>query len=358
MSKICFLANAKSIHTVRWCNYFLERGHQVFVITLQDAQIDGVSVHYVNCGKIDNNGGNWRIIFAIGKVKHLLKKLQPDIIHALYATSYGLLGALSGVHPFAVTALGSDVLVSPANNKFYRRLLRFVFSKAQWITSMSEEMYALMLKYGAAEDRTEVLVFGIDATVFNHVNRCLSKDCFVITSTRNFEPIYHVDTFLDAVNLCKKRIPNLSVNLIGSGSLEVMLKDKIEKLKLADIVSFAGKLTQPEIASYLNQSQIFVSVSSSDGNNISLNEAMACGCFSVVSDIPANRQWIIEGENGFYCNEITAEAIAASIQRAYVAYDEITERCVEMNERIIAERANWHVNMQRVEAKYKQLIQS
>ena len=31
--KICYLANAASIHTVRWVKYFTDRGHEVHLIS-------------------------------------------------------------------------------------------------------------------------------------------------------------------------------------------------------------------------------------------------------------------------------------------------------------------------------------
>ena len=357
MTKICFLADGTSIHTVRWCKYFIDKGHEVHLLTLQKAEIEGVFIHYINCGEINRSGGNWKILTKFWKVRKLIKQINPEIVHSFYATSYGILGALSGFHPFVVTALGSDVLISPLNSKPYRLLLKYVFSKAQWITAMSDPMKKTMINLGAKTENINTLIFGIDTSIFNNSHRQTPNDQFVVTSTRNFEKIYNIDILLDAIGICQSQIPNLHVNLIGSGRLGLMLKEKIEALGLSEIVHFIGKLTQPEIADYLNTSQLFVSVSSSDGNNISLNEAMACGCVSVVSDIPANRQWIIEGENGFYCTEITPEAIARAIIKASSEYNNIAEKSAALNKDIIAEHADWNINMQKVERKYNQLIQ-
>jgi glycosyltransferase involved in cell wall biosynthesis len=357
MSKLCFLADGTSIHTVRWCKYFSELGHEVHLITLQKAEIENIQIHFIDCGDISKSGGNWKVLTKIGEVKRIIKKIQPELLHSLYATSYGILGAFSGFHPFVVTALGSDVLISPTNSKIYQFLLKYVFSKAQWITAMSDPMREIMIKLGAKAELTTTLIFGIDTSIFNDLNKSISSTEFVITSTRNFEPVYNIDILIDALSICQSKISNLRVNIIGSGRMELQLKEKIQTLGLTEKINFVGKLTQTEIASYLNKSHLFVSVSSSDGNNISLNEAMACGCVNVVSDIPANRQWIIEEENGFYCSDITAESIANTILIAYQKFENTFEKANQLNKKLISELADWNINMKKVEKKYNQLIQ-
>ena len=52
---------------------------------------------------------------------------------------------------------------------------------------------------------------------------------------------------------------------------------------------------------YLNAADIYVSTSLSDGTSLSLLEAMACSLPVVVTDIPANKEWITDGHNGFLC---------------------------------------------------------
>lgn len=123
----------------------------------------------------------------------------------------------------------------------------------------------------------------------------------------------------------------------------------------ADVVEMPGHMPQQQIAGLLRASHLFVSVSSSDGNNISLNEAMACGCFSVVSDIPANRQWIEDGKNGFFTKAITAEAIAAKILQAYASYNDLIVEANVINQKVINEKAIWKTNMQKVEQQYLKL---
>jgi L-malate glycosyltransferase len=356
MAKICFLADGQSVHTRRWCNYFTGRGYEVLLISFRNAEISGTQVHFIDCGSINVSGNNIKILLKIPRIRKLIREIQPDIVHALYATSYGLMGALCGRKPFIVTALGSDVLISPFEHPVYKIVLKYIFWKASWITAMSDNMKDVMISLKADPDKISTVIFGIDPAVFNARGRNVPNNHFTITSTRNFEAVYNIDIFIKAIALACKSIPNIQVNLVGAGSMESQVKELINKLELESIIKVHGRISQDRIADLLRSSHLFVSVSSSDGNNISLNEAMACGCFSVVSDIPANRQWIKDGINGYFCNNITAQDIAATIVKAHDTYYEKIAEAAIYNEAIIREKALWSENMKKVERIYDKLL--
>lgn len=353
--KICFLADGDSIHTKRWCDHFASLGHEIHLITFKNVSLKGIQAHFVNGGAIDVKGGNWKVIFSVGKVKKILREIKPDILHSHYATSYGLVGALCGYHPFIVTALGSDVLVSPQNSFVYRKVLKYVFKKADWATAMSDPMREKMLELGSDPSKTETLIFGIDTSVFNMNGRNLNSDKFIITSTRNFEPVYNIPHLIEAVVEIKDQIPNLFLNLVGDGTLRSELEALIHSKGFSGRVKFFGKVPQNELVKTLQTSHVFVSVSLSDGNNISLNEAMACGNLCIATDIPANRQWIKDGENGFLVPVNNVKFLADKILAAYKNYQELSAKFIPMNQKIISEKANWKINMKKVERTYLKL---
>lgn len=354
--KICFLADGESIHTVRWCRHFSSLGHEVHVISFKPASIEGTTVHHVNAGKIDVGGGNWKVITKVPEVKRIVRSVKPDVLHAHYATSYGLVGALAGHHPYVVTALGSDVLISPKGSFIYRMLLKYVFSKADWITAMAEHMREAILALGVPAHKVVTLPFGIDPAVFNAASRRLPEGKFVITSTRNFEDVYNHPHLINALALVRDKIPNLEVNLIGTGSKREGVERLVKEKKLDDIVTFHGRIPQPEIARMLNASHLFVTVSLSDGNNISLNEAMACGAYPIATRIPANIQWIEDGVNGMLVEINDVNGLSEKMLEAYRNYGELQNRAFEMNQRIIAERAIWSKNMEAMERYYQKLL--
>jgi hypothetical protein len=54
-----------------------------------------------------------KYVSLVSELKTACRKFDPDLMHAHYATSYGLLAALSGFKPYLISVWGSDVFDFP-----------------------------------------------------------------------------------------------------------------------------------------------------------------------------------------------------------------------------------------------------
>ncbi|GDX53487.1 capsular polysaccharide biosynthesis protein [Bacteroidota bacterium] len=354
--RICYFADGESIHVIRWCKYFASLGNEVHLISFKNVAIENVQTHFIDTGSIAVKGGNWKVLLKYRKVKKILKQIRPQIFHSHYATSYGVTGAMCGFHPYLITALGTDVLISPQQSKIYKLLLQYAFSKTDWITAMSDHMKSAIESLGVNPEKISTVPFGIDPDVFNDADRKLIPGKFIITSTRNFEPVYNIPHLIYAFAKAKQANAAIHLNLIGTGSLQKEIKTLVHEKGLDDDVTFYGKISQSKIAEVLNQSHVFVSTSLSDGNNISLNEAMACGAFCIATNIPANTQWITDGKNGFLVNINDVETLSSLMLQAIQNFDALQSVAIPFNKKMISEKAIWSVNMKKVEEKYESLI--
>src|SRR5580704_5301543 len=129
--KICYLANAASIHTQRWATHFSKRGHDVTVISLTYATIPGVTVRWI--GPDPNVRGRIAYLLCLPRLRRALRELKPDILHAHYAGGYGLTAALAGDYPLVLTAWGSDVLILPKSSRTLRWLVKFALRRADLV---------------------------------------------------------------------------------------------------------------------------------------------------------------------------------------------------------------------------------
>ena len=74
-----------------------------------------VSVYSCNFVLRDSSAISQRIldkmvyIKAIRLLRRQIRLFKPDFLHAHYACSFGLIGALAGFHPYVLSVWGSDV---------------------------------------------------------------------------------------------------------------------------------------------------------------------------------------------------------------------------------------------------------
>jgi glycosyltransferase involved in cell wall biosynthesis len=88
----------------------------------------------------------------------------------------------------------------------------------------------------------------------------------------------------------------------------------------------------------------YLSCAKSDGTSVSLLEAMATGLPAVVTDIPSNREWIVEGENGWLARVGSSEEFSAKLLLAASVSQHDLAGISERNQDIVTQRADWDKN--------------
>ena len=217
---------------------------------------------------------------------------------------------------------------------------------------MNEAVVAL----GAPADRVQAVPFGVDIALFRPpATPPAAPPPLRIVSTRNFAPVYSVHTVVEAARLLQARGLVLALDLVGAGPLEAALRAQVQAAGLLAVTTFHGHVSHPQLVALLGAAHVFVSSAVSDGNNVSLNEAMACGCLPVATEIAANAQWITHGRNGLLFPPGDATALAEAIDRA-AADAPWRAAAALVNRGIVEERADWRANVQRMRAIYDRLV--
>jgi glycosyltransferase involved in cell wall biosynthesis len=180
---------------------------------------------------------------------------------------------------------------------------------------------------------------------------------FTLLSTRNWEPIYGVETIARAFVIASQKVPELRLVMLGNGSQAGLLRRILLDSRVSDEsgshrVIFPGQVSYAELPRYYRSADLYVAATHSDGTSISLLEAMACGCPALVSDIPGNREWVEPDVNGWLFPEGDAEALALAITHVVEARDQLGK--IGRSARQIAEqRANWEINFPKLLDAYK-----
>ncbi len=97
-----------------------------------------------------------------------------------------------------------------------------------------------------------------------------------------------------------------------------------------------------------------MSVPRSDATGVSTLEAMAVGCFPILSDLPSQVELVEDGVNGFRVPVGDAAALAERIGEA-LANPELRRRALHLNRELVRRRALWEDNMAEMESWYYRL---
>ncbi|HUG24364.1 glycosyltransferase [Piscinibacter sp.] len=289
---LCLLGDANSVHLRRWSQEMLSRGYRVSVVTARPQPIDSVEQRVLPpvARSID-----W--LWRVGETRRHLAELAPDLVHAHYVTSYGTLAARCGHHPLVMTAWGSDILVTPRRSRPMRWLTGWTLRHADLLTGDSQDLLDEMARY-RPRGALRQIHWGADMAKFRPGDWA-DKRGFQIASLRSWEPNYHVDVIVEAVSLLLQRRPAAGVHLhlLGGGEGEGALRAQVRSLGLAEAVTFHGRVGDTEMVNVLHACKVSVSVPQSDATSVSVLESMACGLPVIASDLPANRQWLDDGQD-------------------------------------------------------------
>jgi len=366
--RICYIADAGYIHTQRWVNYFAQRGHEIHLIStrLGDGYIEGVKFHLLTmvAPKIWALSKYLNAVLWLIQARRLVRIIRPDVLDAHYITIEGYLAVASGFHPLVLTAWGSDILIDPKQNILWKILTKYSLKKADLMICDSEAVNNGLIKLGSDSSKTRVIFHGVDTQRFSPQQRDGAlrnmlniSNSPTIISIRNLSPIYDVETLINAIPLVLSQAPVAKFIIGGDGKQKGYLEDVANRLGVSENVNFIGWIPHNEIPKYTASSDIYVSTSLSDSASVSLQEAMACGLAPVVTDLPACREWVTDGENGFIVPTRDAPALADRI--VYLLRNkEVRRRFGETGRKIIKERAEFEKEMAKMERLYEELLYS
>jgi glycosyltransferase involved in cell wall biosynthesis len=156
-----------------------------------------------------------------------------------------------------------------------------------------------------------------------------------------------VDVFARAFTLAAQKRPELRLFLLGNGSMAAKIRQILIGGGVLPQVQLPGQVPQEKLPDYYQAADLYVSASHSDGSSVSLMEALASGLPALVSDIPGNREWVTEGEQGWLFPDGNARALADGILRAVKKRESLPE--IGKRARMQAEeRANWTKNFKKL----------
>ena len=294
------LVGSNSVHTKRFIRGIIASASEyqlVAVITNQFmdefAEVEQLCVDF-----------SLHSLSTIAKIKKKLSLIQPDVIHIHQANSYAwhtirAINKLSHRPRVILTCWGSDIQTLPNKSKLMHKMVVHNLRNADVITTDSLFITAQVVELlGAFNRPTSTINFGIQDLP---TKQLLANKKKLILSNRLHKTLYRIDKIISAfAKLVSNNLIDSEYQLViaGGGDETLKLEKLVNDLQVRERVIFTGMIDYSGLIKYYQDANIFVSVPENDGTSSSLLEAMGYGCIPVLSCVPANLEWVINGKNG------------------------------------------------------------
>lgn len=118
----------------------------------------------------------------------------------------------------------------------------------------------------------------------------------------------NIDAVIDAAGRAFTNA-DFSYEIVGDGPMMDSLKKQANQTGAADKIHFCGKVSREEVQQKMASSEVYVMISHETFGLVYL-EAMLQGCIVIASRFGGIDGIVIDGENGFLCEEGSAEELA------------------------------------------------
>lgn len=349
--KIIYFSLDYCPHDHRFLSALSQTEHKVFYVRLQRGprQTEDRAVPE-NIEQVLWEGGQdifrWQDLpkYILG-LRRIIKQIKPDLIHAGPIQTCAFIAVLSGFRPILTMSWGFDLMRDVERNRWWEGVTRYTLKRSSYFTSDAIVTREKAIQYGMNPEKTVVFPWGVDLEHFKpDPAHNFSAETFTLFCNRSWEPNYGVDVLARAFVTVARQREDVSLVLLGGGSQGAAIR-KILIGGVEERVSFPGHINNADLPRYYQMADLYISASHVDGSSVSLMEGLACGLPCLVSDIPANKEWVREGYNGWLFKDGDHNQLAEKIMQAVQERDELPE--IGKNARASAqEKANWPRNVQ------------
>jgi len=347
--RVLAVADAQSIHTLRWARRLADRGHALHIVSdrvaVRPADAEGLHIHDVRTlDALTRVKGVRRLRFGAA-IRNLARREQIDVMHGHGTAPYAYWGALAGFHPYVVSPWGRDVLVD-ARQEPGKTRARKAFDAADWVVVNSGAIEDAAIEAGADPARITHILWHTQLAGFGpergdpaglRWELGFPDDALVVMSLRNFQHRTNIDVLVRAFSRLVREEPRARLVLAArAGETKAEIEALVAELALGDVVRF-HRVEPEELPVLAASGDVVVSIADTDSSPSSLLEAMASGRAMVGGWCPSIDEWIEQGEGAEMVPPKDEDAVLAALRRL-LADEGLRRSYGERNRRVVQER--------------------
>jgi glycosyltransferase involved in cell wall biosynthesis len=345
MKRILLIGDINSAHFQRWAMGIQSRGFSVGIWSLELPKSDWYSANGIQYFPIEIPQNRFakklKYILFGNKVKKAIADFKPDIVHAHYASGYGVVLRKSGFHPSFLSVWGSDVMDFPNRNKWNAILLKKNLNYPDRLFATSPVLKQCVSDWSGRN--AEIISFGVDTHAFSPGKKSVYFNAtdLVFGTVKTLAPIYGIDIFIKAFAKLKTEFPDLPLKLLiaGQGSDEASLKSLAASLLDKADFCFPGKIPFEEISNVHQEIDVFVNVSRNESFGVAVLEASASGKPVIVSNVGGLTGVVVEGSTGWVVQVNDVDALVNAMKEALDTSERIKRG--KMGRSFVEENYQW-----------------
>ncbi|MGA7905969.1 MAG: glycosyltransferase family 4 protein [Candidatus Sulfotelmatobacter sp.] len=366
--KILYFSDNTSGHNQRFLEKLSQAGLEVwFLDPGSDCLKKGwlpKGVHWVRSRQtLPRNSDPATFTSFLPEFQRVLAEIRPHMVHAGPIQTCGWVTALSHFHPWLLTSWGSDLLFHAERNLEWNNATQAALSSADSFFCDCDTVRTRAKHLaGIPDSRIVQFPWGIRKGSFGPVGALPPEQEYtrepgthLLLSTRSWEPLYGINTLLEAFLRAYRVDSSLRLLLLGNGSEAGGIREFIDTHGLRPAIRARHPCVKEDMPKWFRAADSYVSCAQSDGTSVSLLEAMATGLPVVVTDIPSNREWVVEEYNGWLARPNCGEGFANRLLCAARLSTEQRGLFSERSRRIVDERADWDRNFPTLLEMYERL---
>jgi len=390
--RVLYFSRGYSTHDYRFLSSLAKTEHEIFYLKLEaDRRQTEDRPVPSNVQQVLWSGGQrefrWRAVPKyVLSLQRVIKDIKPDLIHAGPIQTSAFIAVLSGFRPILTMSWGYDLVQEADRNSWMKWVTRYTLKHSTYFISDARFTRDKAVAFGMDSEKTAIFPWGIDLKHFNPkssirpddpkseiVNRkskigdrkpvlskveasqTVNRNSFTLFCNRTWESIYGVDVLAKAFIRVAVTNPKVNLILLGGGSQGAKIRQILMSGGVLDRVHFGGHVTHADLPRWYHMADIYISPSHVDGSSVSLMEALASGRPCIVSDIPGNKEWIVDGENGWLFRDGDVDDLTEKILHALKSRRSFTK--ISASARKTAEqKADWKKNFGKLLEAYEKTI--
>ncbi|HVZ64218.1 MAG TPA: glycosyltransferase family 4 protein [Opitutaceae bacterium] len=350
-------------HDRRFVQAYRERGAETAVVILRTTtagirgDIEDLGVARVASLDLEPPFSQSQLEATVADYRRLEASYAPEVVMAGPLTDCAFIKAAAATRvPWIAQSWAFDVFWEPDRSPEARSRVEHVLQVCEALFADCQAVAARCADLGYRTSQPLLVVpWGLErAWTIDVPARSRSRSALgvegkqVFVHTRGFEPIHDPLALIAAWKGAAAVPPARHLLLLGDGLLRREMAEAVEQHGLADSVTLAGRVSRQEMERVMRAADFYVSSSRCDGTSVSLLEAMGAGLPPIVTNLGGNPEWVSHENNGWMVPPGAPEELGAAIVQAGRLDHARRLEIAETNARLIAIRANWTQNADRL----------